>query len=89
MKKKGKKMVPNCVPTNENISFDIGGNKLSSSQEKLHKMSPEQRSQLPQKMVKKLVGLRSTTIKIFSRIFNKACRFIFWLEKRYFRAIWS
>jgi len=56
MKKKGKKMVPNCVPTNENISFEVGGNKLSSAQEKLHKMSPEQRSQLPQKMVKKLVG---------------------------------
>ena len=40
----------------EGISFGVGDNKLSSAQEKLSKMSPEQRSQLPSQMVKKLIG---------------------------------
>ena len=40
----------------EGPSFEVGDKKLSSAQEKLHKMSPSQRSQLPSQMVKKLVG---------------------------------
>lgn len=40
----------------EEVSFTVSSKKLSSAQEKLHKMSPSQRSQLPSQMVKKLVG---------------------------------
>lgn len=40
----------------EGISFGVGDTRLSSAQEKLSKMSPEQRSQLPSQMVKKLIG---------------------------------
>jgi hypothetical protein len=47
----------------EGISFDVGGKKLSSAQEKLHLMSPSQRSQLPSQMVKKLVGADLPPIK--------------------------
>lgn len=36
----------------EGISFGVGDTRLSSAQEKLSKMSPEQRSQLPSQMVK-------------------------------------
>jgi hypothetical protein len=40
----------------EGISFGVGDTRLSSAQEKLSKMTPEQRSQLPSRMVKKLIG---------------------------------
>lgn len=40
----------------EGISFGVGDTRLSSAQEKLSKMSPEQRYQLPSQMVKKLIG---------------------------------
>ena len=98
MKKKGKKMVPNCVKESVSIedsngnhyaqfidiikpeplkatkgigsrmlgegpSFDVGSNKLSSAQEKLQRMSPSQRSQLPSQMVKKLVGVDLPPLK--------------------------
>ena len=55
---------PNEIhPANEQVSFDISGKKLSSAQEKLHKMSPSQRSQLPSQMIKKLVGTDLPPIK--------------------------
>lgn len=47
----------------EEISFTVGNNKLSSAQEKLHKMNPAQRSQLPSQMVKKLVGVDLPPLK--------------------------
>ncbi len=47
----------------EGPSFEVGGGKLSSAQEKLHKMSPSQRSQLPSQMVKKLVGVDLPPLK--------------------------
>jgi hypothetical protein len=40
----------------EGKSFEVGNKKLTRSQEKLHSMSPEQRSQLPPNMVNKLIG---------------------------------
>jgi len=47
----------------EGPSFDVGSNKLSSAQEKLQRMSPSQRSQLPSQMVKKLVGVDLPPLK--------------------------
>jgi head-tail adaptor len=47
----------------EEVSFTVGGKKLTSAQEKLHKMSPSQRSQLPSQMVKKLVGVDLPPVK--------------------------
>ena len=47
----------------EGPSFEVGDKKLSSAQEKLHMMSPSQRSQLPSQMVKKLVGADLPPIK--------------------------
>jgi hypothetical protein len=98
MKKKGKKIVPNCVEESVSIedvngnsyvefidiikpeplkvkkgigsrilgegpSFEVGSSKLTSAQEKLHTMSPSQRSQLPSQMVKKLVGVDLPPLK--------------------------
>jgi hypothetical protein len=98
MKKKGKKMVPNCVEESVSVedangnpyvefidimkpeplkakkgigsrilgegpSFEVGSSKLTSAQEKLHTMSPSQRSQLPSQMVKKLVGVDLPPLK--------------------------
>jgi hypothetical protein len=40
----------------EGKSFEVGNKKLTRPQEKLHSMSPGQRSQLPPNMVKKLIG---------------------------------
>jgi hypothetical protein len=55
---------PNEIhPANEEVSFDVRGQKISSAQEKLHKMSPHQRSQLPAQMIKKLVGTDLPPIK--------------------------
>ena len=98
MKKKGNKIVPNCVAESVSIedangnpyvefidimnpeplkakkgigsrilgegpSFEVGSSKLTSAQEKLHTMSPSQRSQLPSQMVKKLVGVDLPLLK--------------------------
>jgi hypothetical protein len=98
MKKKGNKIVPNCVAESVSIedangnpyvefidimnpeplkakkgigsrilgegpSFEVGSSKLTSAQEKLHTMSPSQRSQLPSQMVKKLVGVDLPPLK--------------------------
>ncbi len=40
----------------EGVSFEVGKKKLTSAQQKVHKMTPQQRSQLPPKMVGKLIG---------------------------------
>jgi hypothetical protein len=40
----------------EGISFEAGKKKLTSAQQKVHKMTPQQRSQLPPQMVGKLIG---------------------------------
>ena len=98
MKKKGKKIVPNCVEESVSIedangnsyvefidimkpeplkvkkgigsrilgegpSFEVGSSRLTSAQEKLHTMSPSQRSELPSQMVKKLVGVDLPPLK--------------------------
>ena len=41
---------------NKPVSFEVGAKKLSGAQQKLHAMTPKQRGELPQQMVKKLIG---------------------------------